>query len=86
MSPGERVSYMHHSLPLLPIQVCDKFGVGTCGVCGGRWLQVGEEGEGGRREERRGARFSQLKNQHAHNTTRTRVSTEEGSNAENTGL
>lgn len=51
MSPGERVSYMHHSLPLLPIQVCDKFGVGTCSVCGGRWMQVW-----GRREEEGGGK------------------------------
>jgi hypothetical protein len=47
---------------------------------------VGEEGGGGRRGERRGARFSQLKKQQAHNTTRTAVCTEEGNDAENIGV
>jgi hypothetical protein len=45
----DRVSYMHHSLPPLLIQVYAKFGGGTCSVCDGRGLRVWErrEGEGG---------------------------------------
>jgi hypothetical protein len=49
MNQRGRVSYLHPSLPPLPIQVCAKFGVGTCSVYGGGGLQVWErrEEEGG---------------------------------------